>query len=78
MNNLFQRTVKYFFCNKGSHQGNIKLVAGNSLLQDDSKVEEDLNKFFEEVVSTSTLDVNENCYIINLNSVNISDRIEKL
>ena len=54
------------------------MVAGNNLLQDDSKVEEDLNKFFEEVNSTSTLDVNENYYIINLNSVNISDHIEKL
>ena len=42
---------------------NIKLVEGDKLLQDDSDVTEELNNFFKEAVST--LDINENFYIIN-------------
>ena len=74
-NELFWKTVKPFFSNKGSHRGNIKLVEGDKLLQDDSEVAEELNNFFKEAVST--LDVNENSYIINPDSLNISDPIEK-
>ena len=74
-NKLFWKTVKPFFSNNGSHQGNIKLVEGDKLLQDDSEVAEELNNFFKEAVST--LDVNENSYIINPDSINISDPIEK-
>ena len=66
---------KTFFSNKGSHRGNIKLGEGDKLLQDDSEVAEELNNFFKEAVST--LDVNENSYIINPDSINISDPIEK-
>ena len=64
-----------FFYNKGSHRGNIKLVEGAKLQQDDNEVVEELNNFFREAVST--LDINENSYIINLDSINISDPIEK-
>ena len=74
-NKLFWKTVKSFFSNNGSHRGNIKLVEGDKLLQDDSEVAEELNNFFKEAVST--LDVNENSYIINPDSINISDPIEK-
>ena len=74
-NNLFFKTVKPFFSNNGSHRGNIKLVEGDKLLQDDSKVAEELNNFFKEAFSN--LDVNENSYIINPDSINISDPIEK-
>ena len=74
-NKLFWKTVKPFFSNNGSHRGNIKLVEGDKLLQDDSEVAEELNNFFKEAVST--LDVNENSYIINPDSINISDPIEK-
>ena len=73
-NKLFWKTVKPFFSYNGSHQGNIKLVEGDELLQDDSEVSRELN-FFREAVST--LDVNENSYIINSNSINISDHIER-
>ena len=53
----------------------MKLVEGDKLLQDDSEVVEELNNFFKEAVST--LDVNENSSIMNLDSINISDPIEK-
>ena len=74
-NKLFWKTVKLFFSNNGNHQGNVKLVEGDKLLQDDSEVAGELNNFFKEAVST--LDVNENSYIINPDSINISDPIEK-
>ena len=75
VNKLFWKTVKPLFSNKGSDRGNIKLVEGDKLLQDDTEVTEELNNFFKEAVST--LDVNENSYIINPDSINISDLIEK-
>ena len=65
-NELFWKTVKPFFSNNGSHRVNIKLVEGDKLLQDDSKVAEELNNFFKEAVSI--LDVIENSYIISLDS----------
>ena len=42
-NKLFWKNVKPFFSKNGSHLGNIKLVEGDKLLQDDSEVTEDLN-----------------------------------
>ena len=48
-------------------------LEGDKLLQDDSEAVEELNNFFKEAVST--LDVNENSYIINPDSINISDPI---
>ena len=74
-NRLFWKTIKPFFSNKGNHRGNIKLVEGDKLLQDDSEVTEELNSFFKEAVST--LDANEDSYIINPDSRSISDPIEK-
>ena len=56
-NKLFWKVVKSFFSNKGSNQGNLKLVEGNKLLQDDSKVAEGL-KFFEETFSNLDLKFN--------------------
>ena len=50
-------------------------MEGDKLLQDDSEVAEELNNFFKEAVST--LDLNENSYIISPDSINISDPIEK-
>ena len=74
-NKLFCETVKPFFFNRGSHRGNIKLIERDKLLQDDGEVAEELNNFFKETVST--LDINENSYILNPDSINISDSIEK-
>ena len=73
---LFWKTVKPFFSNNGSHRSNMKLVEGDKSLLDDSEVAEELNNFFKEAVSS--LDVNENFYIINPDSINSSDPIEKL
>ena len=53
----------------------IKLVEGDKLLHEDTEVAKELNNFFKE--AASTLDVNENSYIINPDSINISDPIEK-
>ena len=74
-NKFFLKTVKPFFSNKESHRGNIKLVEGNKLQQDDSEVAEELSNSFKEAVST--LDINENSYIINPDPINISDPIGK-
>ena len=74
-NKLVWKTIKPFFSNKGNHRGNTKLVEGDKLLEDDSEVAEELNNFLREAVST--LDINENSYIINPESINISDPIEK-
>ena len=68
-NRLFWKTVKPFFSNNGSHRGNIKLIEGDKLLQDDNEVAEEVNNVFKGAIST--LDVNENSYIINLDSINI-------
>ena len=51
-NKLFWKTVKLFFSSKGSHWGNIKLIGGNKLLQDDREIAEELRNFFKEAVST--------------------------
>ena len=51
------------------------MVKGNNLLQDDSEVAEETNNFFKEDVPT--LDVNENSFIINPNSIIISYPTEK-
>ena len=75
-NNFFWKSVKSFFSNKGSHRGNIKLVEDNKSQQDDSEAAEELNNFSKEAVST--LDINENSYIINSNSINILDPVEML
>ena len=68
---------KTFFSNKGSHRGNIKLVEGDNLLQDDNEVAKELSKkLFKEAVLT--LDINENSYIVNPDSINISILLKKL
>ena len=41
-NKLFWKTVKPFFSNEGSHRGNIILVEGDKLLQNDSEITEEL------------------------------------
>ena len=53
---------KTLISNEWSQRGNIKLVESDKLLQDDNEVAEELKNFFEEAVST--LDINENSYII--------------
>ena len=67
---------KNIFSNIASHRGNIKLVEGDKLLQDDSEVAEKLNNFFKEAVLT--LNVNQNSeIIINSGSQDLIERAIK-
>ena len=71
----FWKTVKPFLSNKGKRVSNIQLVEHNELLQDDEKISDELNTFFKNAVSN--LNINENTYIINHDSGNFSDPVEK-
>ena len=74
-NNLFWKTVKPLFSNKGSSGRNIKLVEKDEVLQDDKKIAEELNTFLKNAVST--LDMNENSSIINQNFQNVDDPVDR-
>ena len=74
--NIFGRQFKPFFSNKGDHGSNIQLVEDNELLQDDQNIADELNTFFKNAVSN--LSINENTYIINHDSGNLSDPIDKV
>ena len=74
-NKLFWKTVNPFFSNKGDRGSNIQLVKDSELLQDDQKIADELNTFFKNAVSN--LNINENTYIINHNSGNLSDPVDK-
>ena len=74
-NKLFWKTVKPFFSNKGDRGSNMQLVEGNELLQDDQKNADKLNTFFKN--SVSNLNINENTYLINNDSGNLSDPVDK-
>ena len=54
----------------------MKLVKGDKLPQDDSEIAEELSNFFKWTVSN--LDFNENSYMINSDSIDISGPIEKV
>ena len=73
--NFFRRQLSLFFSNKGDRGSNIQLVKDNELLQDDQKIADELNTFFKNAVSN--LNINENTYIINHNSGNLSDPVDK-
>ena len=55
---LFWKTVKPFFSNKGNLGLNIKLVEKIELLQNDQEIANELNIFFKNIASG--LEVNEN------------------
>ena len=74
-NKTFWKTVKPFLTNKGSKGGNIKLVEKGELLQEDSLIAEEFNNFFKN--AASSLDINENSFIINNEAASIYDPIEK-
>ena len=64
-----------FFWNKGDRSSNILFIEDNELLQDDQKIADELNTFFKNAVSN--LNVNENTHIINHDSCNFSDPVDK-
>ena len=72
---MFWKTIKPFFSNKGSSGSNIKLVEKDEILQDHTKIAEELNTFLKNAVST--LDTNENANIINQNFHNFDDPVDR-
>ena len=74
-NKLFWKTIKPFVSNERSRGSKIELVEDNELLQDDQKIADELNTFFKNAIPN--LNVNENTYIINHNSGNLSDPVDK-
>ena len=74
-NNIFWKTIKPFFSDKTNLRSQIKLTENDELIQNDDKVAETLNTFFKNAVST--LDINENSYIVNNESSTILDPVEK-
>ena len=65
-----------FFSDKGNLRSQIKLIENDELIQNDDKVAETLNTFFKNAVST--LDINENSYIVNNESSTILNRWKEL
>ena len=74
-NKLFWKTVKLFFSNKSSFGNKFKLAENGEVWHDDSKIAEEMNNFFKNVVST--LDIKENSFIINHDNSHITDPVEK-
>ena len=72
-NKWFWKTV---FSNKASYNANIELTDKDEIIQNDKKVAETLNSFFENAVSS--LKLNENSFVINNEHKNIQDPIEKI
>ena len=68
--------MKAFFSDKGNYGDNIKLVEEQQVLQNDSKITEQLNEFFKNAIST--LGITENSFIINKEHENISDPVKLL
>ena len=68
-------SLKYFV-NGCSYNANIKLTDKDEIIQNDKKVAETLNSFFENAVSS--LRLNENSFVINKEHKNIQDPIEKI
>ena len=68
--------MKPLFSSKGSYNANIKLTDKDEIIQNDEKVAETLNSFFENAVSS--LKLNENSFVINNEHKYIHDPIEKI
>ena len=68
--------MKPLFSSKGSYNTNIKLTDKDEIIQNDEKVSETLNSFFENPVSS--LKLNANLFVINNEHKNMQDPIEKI
>ena len=75
LNKNFWKTIKPLYSDIGSLRSQIKLIENDKLIQNDNKVAETLNTFLKNAVST--LDINENSYIVNNESSTILDPVEK-
>ena len=65
---------KTSFSNKGNYGNKIKLVENEEIIDDDTKVAEELNNFFKTAVAS--LDIHGNPYTVE-NVENMSDPAEK-
>ena len=74
-NRKFWKTVKPLFSNKGNYGNKIKLVENEEIIDDDTKVAEELNNFFKTAVAS--LDIHRNPYTVE-NVENMSDPAEKV
>ena len=73
-NRKLWKTVKPLFSNKGNYGNKIKLVENEEIIDDDTKVAEELNNFFKTAVAS--LDIHGNLYTVE-NVENMSDPVEK-
>ena len=72
---FFGRPLKPFFSNKEDRGSYIQPVECNDLFEDYQKIAEGLNNFYKKAVSN--LKINENTYIINHNTDNNSEPVDK-
>ena len=74
-NKKFWGTMKPFLSDKGISKNNINLIEGTEIINEDDKVAESLNIFFENAVSS--LGIEEPCEQI-LNNNHVNDPIDKI
>ena len=73
-NREFWTTVKPFFSNKGNYGNKIKLVENEEIIDDCTKIAEELNNFFK--TALTSLDIHGNPHTVE-NVENMSDPVEK-
>ena len=73
-NRKFWKILKPFFSNKGNYGNKIELVENEEIIDDNTKVAEELNNFFKTAVAS--LDIHGNLYTVE-NVENTSVPIEK-
>ena len=73
-NRKFWKIVKLLFSNKGNYGNKIKLVENEEIINDDTKVAEELNNFSKTAVAFS--DIHGNPYTVE-NVGNMSDPVGK-
>ena len=73
-NRKFWKTVKPLFSNKGNYGNKIKLVENEEIIDDDTKVTEELNNFFK--TAAASLNIHGNPYTVK-NVENMSNPVAK-
>ena len=69
----FRKTAKFIFSNKGNYGNKIKLIENEEVIDDDTKVAEELNNFLKTAVAS--LDIHGNPYTVK-NVENMGDPVE--
>ena len=73
-NRKFWKTVKPLFSNKRNYGNKIKVAENEEIVDDDTKVAEELKNFFKTAVTS--LDIHGNPYTVE-NIVNVTDPVQK-